>query len=303
MKKIYLLFCAAALATSIFAFDYCRPGYLQNLTTPSIKKDLLEANQSANNKNYVKAIKLIDKALANKSAPEFSAKPNQDGPLDLQLKAAKAYYRFLMGCDKTKGPGCLDEEMKNISLATLKEYNKSAKGKKWNAYESFYHRLIQYYHDKKNTKKAEEYLDKIVEYHPEAGTVAYLYWGLKLKLPTEKVEQKVNNYLKTGGQYSSYIMLMRIRYKDRDGGNVFEECTAFLSDHPVARINDLNIILELLRKSLDITDKEQVKEYYNTINRLAFAQPNTEERLTLVSRILDERRKVEMIFSNVKNNE
>ena len=183
---------------------------------------------------------------------------------------------------------------------SLNEYNKSANGKKWNAYESFYHRLIQYYYDKKDKKKAEEYLNKIVEYNPESGTVAYLYWGLEFNLPTEKVEQKVNNYLKSGGSYSSYIMLMRIRYKDRDGGNVFEEFTAFLSEHPVALLQDLNIILELLRKSLDIADKEQVKEYYNTLNRLAFAQPNTEDRLKLVSKILDERRKVEMIFSDVK---
>ena len=304
MKKLLTSICFALLTFNAFAFDYCHKGYLTNIRTPELRRSLSEIAEEADNRDFVKANELIDKVLSNQTAPEFSAKPNIDGPLALQLKAAKAYYRFLAEVSKTPGPGCLDEGMKNISLAALKENKKAAKGKKWNAYESFYHRLIQYYYDKKDTQKAEEYLNKIYEYNPESGSLAFLYWGFELNLSTKTVEGKVNAYVKRGGTHSPYFIyfiITKIRYKDRDGENVFQDVIDFLTEYPNAPMNDINIATELFRKSLDINNPKQVKQYYNVLNKVAFAQPSTEEGLKLVSRIIDEKKKVEIIFEDIKD--
>jgi len=297
-SKIIGQICIAAyllLLTCIaFGGDYCK-GYTRNITTPPLHKLLSQAEQAYKQKNYTKACEFIDKALANQSATEFSSKNDINGPLAMQLKAAKARYKFL-----ANPIGTLNPEIKKMSTDALKEYHKAAKGKKWDAYESFYHRLVQYYNANKNSKKAEEYLSKIYDYNPNSGARAYLYWGMGLNLPTKKVEEKVNTYLKSGGLYSSYIMLMRIRYKDRDGENVFQDSIDFLKEHPNAHINELITAIELFRKSIDLKNPKQVKQYYNVLNKVAFAQPGTEEGLKLVSRIIDERKKVDMIFEKVR---
>jgi len=256
MKKLLTSICFALLTFNAFAFDYYHKGYLANIKTPELRRTLSEVAEAADNRDFVKANKLIDKVLSNQTAPEFSAKPNIDGPLALQLKAAKAYYRFLMVDPKTPGPGGTDEEMKNNALAALKEYKKKANGKKWNAYESFYHRLIQYYYDKKDFEKAEEYLNKICEYNPEFGALAYLFWGMEFNLPTKTIESKIKPCLNKDSPYYSYAIIRSIQLKQRDGNNV--------------------------------------------LNKVAFAQPGTEEGLKLVSRIIDERKKVEIILPSVR---
>jgi len=270
-------------------------GFTRNITTPSLHKLLYQAEQAYKQKDYKKACEFIDKALANQTAPEFSGKNNINGPLALQLKAAKARYKFL-----AKPVGALDPEIKKMSTEALKEYHKAAKGRKWDAYESFYHRLVQYYFAEKDFDNAKENLKNIFDYSLESGIRAYLFWGLRLNIPTSKIEEKINAYVKKTGTYPGHIILMRIRYKDRDGGNVFEDTIDFLKEHPTTSPANLKTALALLRESLNTDDVNQVKKYYSAVNRLAFEQPNTADRLVLVSYIMDERKKVEMIFPKVK---
>ncbi len=243
---------------------------------------------------------MIDQALKFKSAPEFSTKNDhsQFGLLALQLLAAKAYYKTLPAPERTLNP-----EAEKIAISTLKEFSKKADGKKWFAYSINYHRLIVYYilKGKDNFKNAEIQLDKLLDYN-QNEIVNYLNWGMNIKLPASKAEEKINAYLKNGGTYSYPIVLLRLKYKAQTNENVFYDCIDFLNEFYVWPVADINTVLKFLRNSLDTTDTEQVKEYYNTLNRLAFVQQNNEERMKLVSDILDERKKIEMIFENIKNN-
>ena len=84
-------------------------------------------------------------------------------------------------------------------------------------------------------------------------------------------------------------------------GNVFYDCIDFLNEYPTMPLNDLRTAVQLLKKSIDINNPKQVKKYYDTINRVAFALPNSEESLKFVSEIIDERKKVEIMFEDIKD--
>ena len=184
-------------------------------------------------------------------------------------------------------------------MDALKEYKKVAKGKKWEAYKNLYHRLIQYYSYTKENKKRDNIFDKLMEYDKDDFNIMVL--GFTYNLSPAKANNFINDCVKRTGSYNSQIMFYKIRYKDKSGENVFYDCIDFLNEYPTMPLNDLRIAVQLLKKSIDINNPKQVKKYYDTINRVAFSQPNYEESLKFVSEIIDERKKVEIIFENIKN--
>jgi len=131
--------------------------------------------------------------------------------------------------------------------------------------------------------------------------LSILILGLNYNLPPKKANNFINDYVKRTGNYNSQIMFFKIRYKNKSGGNVFYDCIDFLDEYPTMPVNDLRTAVQLLRKSIDVNNTKQVKKYYETINRVAFAQPNSEESLKFVSEIIDEREKMEIIFDNINN--
>lgn len=296
MKKLALIIILFFFASNIFSVQYSN-GIMKDINSTELCHTLQAALKAEKNKDYKKSCELIKKALEIKSAPEFSVENNPHGPLAMQLNVRIAALMASGLCGKTDNP-----EIEKIVLTTLNKYNKAAKGKYWPIYKQLYGRLIQYYFVIKDFKKAEKQMDAMLDFSFELVDVhSFLYWGLLINLPANKAEEKINKYIKNGGVYDCSIVFMRIRYKNRDGENVFFDCIDFFNEYPtIAPINDINSALEFLRKSLDINNMEQVKEYYNTLNRLAFAQEDTEERMNLVSKILDARKKVEMIFPDVK---
>ena len=141
MKKLSILFIIFFFTTNLFAAKYWS-GELSNINTPTLKKLLSDASAAYQNQDYEKACKFIDKALTDKSAPEFSDRNNDSviGPLVLQLIAEKAYYKTLPSPQRNVNP-----EVEKIAIKALHDYKKKADGKRWPAYTILYHRLIVYY--------------------------------------------------------------------------------------------------------------------------------------------------------------
>jgi len=268
--------------------------YLNNIKTPELRELIINAKQSAEEKNLKKACEFLDVALSKNNAPEFNNHKKNDEPLELKIKTAKACYEFQEAqANQLKVP-----QIEKSLLALLKEYRKAANGKAWGAYTGIRFRLIIYYIANKQFDKAEKEMEKFIDYDINY-IVPYLTWGLQINLPASKVEKKIDEYVKKTGIYNSEIILYRIQYKAKDGGNVFEDTIDFIREYPTTSPTNLKTALALLRKSIDVNDVKQVKKYYNSINRLAFEQPSTEDGLTLVSEIIDEKKKVEMIVPSV----
>jgi len=397
MKKLIIIIFFAA---NIFAADYC-DGFIKNITTPTLCKLLSQAEQAAENKNSKKACDFIDKALAMKSAPEFSAKADVNGPLDLKLKMAKVFcnfekaknnkYKNSKELEKTilsllekyqkaaKGKKWIsytwllqslakyysatknylelekqidnlmeyawgdksastfinvaiecnlplsfaenrinyyikenekkddwitflkiryklkeiknEQEKEKILVTSLEEYQDSAKGKKWESYNWMLNSLAQYYSATKNYPKLEKQVDKILEYSWDKPTViTFLSVGLDNGIPTSIAEKRISEYIKSGKRYNAWINYLRICYKRRDGDDVFQDSLDFLRVYPKSDPNNIIKTLGFLKESLNTDDKEKVKLYLDALNKLAFAQPNSEDRLELVSKILDEKR-------------
>ncbi len=295
MKKMSIFLIAFFLSANLFAAKYWHG--LDGIKTPTLHKTLSEARSAYLNKNYKKACELIDIALKNKTAPEFLPENNHPeiGPLALQLISEKAYYKTLPAPKNNVNP-----ETEKIAIPALKEFSKIAKNKRWAAYTILYHRLIVFYILKDEFKNAEVQLDNMFNYDPYQ-ILNYLNWGLQINLPTSKANEKINSHVKQTGSYSSEIIFLKIRYKDRDGKNVFQDCIDFLDEYPLSNIADLMQTVNFLRASLNINNPKQVEKYYKTINRLAFAQPNRQDRLDFIKEILTEKEKVEMIHTNITN--
>ncbi len=298
MKKIFILLILLFLTTGTFAAKYW-DGQINGVSTPELKGALINANIALQNKEYKKSNDFIDKALGMKSAPEFLSNNNDPvwGPLRLQLLAQKACNLSLISF-LTTTPNA-NPEIEKICLNTLDEFKKEAKGEKWAVYKNLYHRLIQYYSFKKDNKKIDKTFGKLMDY--DNNDLSILILGLTYNLSPAKANDYINKLVKITGDYNSQIMFFKIKYKDKSGGNVFYDCIDFLNEYPTMPVADLRTVVQLLRKNIDVNNPQQVKKYYETINRVAFAQPNSEESLKFVSEIIDERKKVEIIFEDIKN--
>ena len=137
----------------------------------------------------------------------------------------------------------------------------------------------------------EKQIYKIIEYSWEKPTViTFLSVGLENGIPTSIAERRISEYIKSGKRYNAWINYLRICYKRRDGDDVFQDSLYFLRVYPKSDPNNLINTISFLKESLNKNDKEKVKLYLEALNKLAFAQPNTEDRLELVSKILDKKR-------------
>ena len=268
---------------------------IKEVTTPALSNNLIEIQQKYKNEQYEEACSLIDQVLQNTNAPEFAAE-SFHGPLALQLKAEKAYYKTFPQSHKAGNP-----EAKQIALAALEEYQEVGIGKLWSGYSLLYIRLIEHYMVKKDFNKVLEYMDKLLEYDP-LQIVRYVNFGLKAGLSTSKAENKMNAFINEYGRGEEYAAFMKIRYNDRDGINSFQETIDILKKYSKnAEPESLEIALELLRKWLDVGDLDKCKQYHRILTIVALNQPSDDAHVKIVSKILNEKKKLEVIMPEVKN--
>jgi len=293
MKKLAIFIIVIFFSTNLFAAKYWHG--LEGIKTPALNNVLKESKSAFQKKEYKKGCQLIDIALTNQAAPEFLPENNHPeiGSLALQLISEQAYYKTLPAPENNVNP-----EMEKIVIAALKKYKKEAAGKGWPAYTVLYHRLIVYYILKGEFDKAELQLDKLFDYD-SFQILNYLNWGLQINLPTSKANEKINNHVKQTGSYNSEIIFLKIRYKERDGKNVFQDCIDFLDEYPLSNIADLTQAVNFLRAALEINNPKQVKKYYKTINRLVSAMPNLQSNMEFIKEIRKEKEKVEMVVPEV----
>ncbi len=68
-----------------------------------------------------------------------------------------------------------------------------------------------------------------------------------------------------------------------------------------ADADSLEIALSILRKWLDVSDLAQCKEYYRILTIVALNQPSDESHIKIISKVLNEKKKLETIMPEVKN--
>ena len=293
MKKLLILFVIFFFSTNIFAAKYWN-GQIKDINSPELKNVLNESLIASKNKNYKKSNDFIEKALKMKSAPEFLPENNDSyfGPLRLQLLVQRDCNLSLISLSTS--PPKINPEVEKHCYDALKEYKDTAKGKKWVAYKNLYHRLVQYYWMTKKNKKRNEILDKLIEYDKD-DLLGVLILGLEFDLSPEKSNDFINDYVKRTGKYDSRIMFYKIRYKDRSGKNVFYDCIDLLDEYPTMLPDELRTTIKLIGKNIDVSNPKQVKKYCDTIDRIILVQPNSADRLSLVSELIDEKDRMEKI--------
>jgi len=133
----YKFYIILLLVNSVFAVKYWNGFY--DITSQPLSNTLANAKRAFETKQFREAEDLIDKVLLMTNAPEFSIIDENNGPLNLQLIAAKIQYTgFPAGYSK------INQKTINLVNETLKKYHKEAKGKNWAAYASFLMRKLRY---------------------------------------------------------------------------------------------------------------------------------------------------------------
>ena len=268
---------------------------IKEVTTPSLSNKLVGIQQAFKDEKYEEACNLIDLVLQNTNAPEFATE-SFHGPLALQLKAEKVYYKMFPPSYNVCNP-----ESKQVALATLEEYQAEAVGKTWSGYSLLYIRLIEHHIAKKEYTTVLTYIDNLLDYDPLQIT-RYVDFGLKAGLSATTAESKMNNFISNYGRGEEFAAFMKIRYKDRDEINVFQDTIDYLKQYSKeTESENLEIALSLLRKWLDVSDIAQCKEYYNILTIVALNQPSDEAHIKIVSKILNEKKKLETIMPEVRN--
>ena len=280
------------LISNVFAVRFLSQE-MEGITSPVLSNKLIEVLDSFKKEQYENACNLIDIALQNTNAQEFAAETTE-GPLDLQLKTEKAYFKTMPYPIRFDNPESLQ-----VAVAAFEEYESIAAGKKWTAYSLLCNRIIDYYTHKKEYEKARVYMEKMLIGNP-FDIVLYLNWGLKVNLPASVAVQKMDDFVNERGIGEKEAAFIKVQYKERDGENVFQNSLDYLKKYPKAEPDVLNKALTFLRKSLDVSDINQCREYYTILSYLALNQPSDEKHLPLVSKILNEKKKLETIIPEVK---
>ena len=284
MYKIYITICLLLLVNSALAIKYWE-GF-SGIITPALSNKLAKAKQTYNNKQYRKAEDLIDEALTMTNAPEFNIIGETNGPLDLQLKAAKIYYKGLPVSYLQGNP-----QIVKLAYKFLDEYSETAKGKRWPAYASLYRRLIDYYLIK-DRKKVKKEMDKLLEYMPNK-IHEYIFWGLQINMPLSEVNEKVADFEKQGGSIISEVDFIIIKHRINAGSNVVEDIFAHFKKYSKT-LNDDNMkfAFDYLNTNIDLSNINKVKEYQDLLTWLAINLPAEKQSGLTIARILNERRKI-----------
>ncbi len=279
--KFYIIF---FLANSVLAVKYWE-GF-SGITTPTLSNTLAKANQAYNRKQYRKAEDFIDKALTMTNAPEFKTVDETNGPLSLQLKASKIYYKGLPVSYLQGNPQII-----KLAYAYLDEYSEEANGKRWQAYASLYRRLIDYYliKDKKKVKKE---MKNLLEYMPNK-IHEYIFWGLQLEMPLSEVNEKVAAFEKQGGGIISEVNFLIIKHRICAGSNVVEDIHAHFKKYSdTLNADNIKFAFDYFNQNLDLSDFRKIKEYQNLLTWLAVNLPAEKKSGRTIARILNEKRKV-----------
>jgi len=281
MNKLYLIL---FLVNSVLAVKYWE-GF-SGIKTPALSNTLAKAKQAYNSKQYQNAENLIDKALTMTNAPEFKIIDDANGPLAMQLKASKAHYIHQSAIYRRGDP-----QLVKFVYEILNEYRDATKGKSWPAYASIYQILVGYYAVKGDHDKARQILESMFEYDVNQIGM-YAIWGLEIKLPSNKVEEKIKLFEKQGGFVSSDLCFLQVRYKIRDTSNAVEEVMTHLKKYPENTPFNMNLAIDYLNENMVLNSRKILIEYRNFLSWLAVNQSANKQRGQVLARILNEKRKV-----------
>ena len=280
------------LVNSVFAVKYWE-GF-SGIKTPELSNTLVRAKQAFENKQHQKAEDLIDKALTMTNAPEFKIIDDANGPLAMQLKAAKAHYIHQSAIYR-RG----DSQLVKFVYEILDEYCEISKEKSWPAYSSLYQILLGYYAVKGKHEKARQELENMFKYDVNQIGM-YAIWGLEIKLPLSKVEEKITLFEEQGGIVRAELDFLRVRYKIRDTSNAVQVVLSNLKKFPENTLYNINLALDYLKENLKLDTRKDLIEYRDFLTSLAVNQSADKQHGQILARILNEKRKVNEKLNKMK---
>jgi len=289
MYKLYLIL---FLVNSVFAVKYWE-GFI-GIKTSVLSNTLVRAKQAFENKQHQKADDLIDKALLMTNALEFKIVDDANGPLAMQLKSAKAHYIHQSAIYR-RGDSQLIKSIYKI----FDKYREISKGKSWPAYASLYQILLGYYAVKEEHEKARQELENMFKYDVNQIGM-YAIWGLEIKLPLLKVEEKINFFEKQGGIVRGELDFLRVRYKIRDNSNAVDSVMTNLKKFPENTLYNINLAIDYLNENQDLNSRKNLAKYRDFLTWLAVNQSVNKQKGQILAKILNEKRKVNKKLGKMK---
>jgi len=79
------------------------------------------------------------------------------------------------------------------------------------------------------------------------------------------------------------------------------EAINFLKSYPNSSSKEIKEVADIAGEALPFDKPELVNDYYNMLTILAIKQPNTQDRLEIIGLIINEKKKIETIMPEIRN--
>ena len=301
-KAIFLL--ALIISTNIFA--------AMGINNPQLSNLVEKAKSLYTTQKYPDAAKSMLTILNMTNETAKTDLSRIDSETGYPLAAIVQAYRMmaLFGAGK-----CASQDFKNECLQSLKKYKQKPGKVVLTPYIQIYQQLLNHYFSLNQSREIENAFFEITDYDPR--TLPYFYNFLQkilikpvdpandelshphYKETLEQIKQAVVKYEKTNPPLNPQIQYFKIKLLEASGEDVFKLSTDYLKKNPATE--NTKLIVETMRNALNPDKPEQIKQYYKMLTILAIKQPSDKEHIETVSFLLNEKKKLETILPELRN--
>lgn len=260
------------------------------VTNSVLKEKLKEAEFYALNRNPSEAassLKTISKDFSN-------VKTAEGEPLELAIEGARLWY-------KAKASSFKDREIVTEAEKLLSAYAKKAEDKSWNSYKYLFHRIRDYYFNKKDYENVLNTQKRLVLYDvlDNWAIDSYLEYLKSFSL-TDNTEEFFKEIVKKGGKMSPKmeLQLIKLSLKSKEKNSWIKLLTWF-DNNRRAEIGILREAIDIASLNLDASNPAMIKTYYITLTNVILAQVANEENMPKIAELLNERQKIKTICPEI----
>lgn len=260
------------------------------VTNSVLKEKLKEAEFYALNRNPSEAassLKTISKDFPN-------IKTTEGEPLELATEGAKLWY-------KAKSSSFKDQEIVSEAEKLLKIYAKKAEDKSWNSYKYLFHRIRDYYFNKKDYENVLKIQKELVLYDvlDNWAIDSYLEYLKSFSL-TDDTENFFKEIVKRGGKISPKmeLQLIKLSLKNKEKDS-WKTLLIWFDNNRRAEIGILREAIDIASLNLDASNHDMVKTYYVTLTNVILAQVANEENMPKIAELLNERQKIKTVCPEI----
>ena len=260
------------------------------VTNSVLKEKLKEAEFYALNKNAYEAassLKTISKDFPN-------VKTAEGEPLELVIEGARLWY-------KAKASSFKDQKIVAEAEKLLNAYAKKADDKSWNSYKYLFHRIRDYYFNKKDYENVLKIQKELVLYDvlDNWAIDSYLEY-LKTFSLTDNTEEFFKEIVNKGGKMSPKmeLQLIKLSLKNKEKDS-WQALLTWFDNNRRAEMGVLREAIDIASLNLDSSNTAMIKTYYITLTNVILAQVANEENMPKIAELLNERQKIKTICPEI----